>query len=308
MAVIVLPEDAWLERIGPVEGAEFVVWDLSGPPPRANEVELLVAPYRMHDEGLDRLAELPNLRHVQLLSAGYEHAAPHVPPGVTLGNAAGVHDAATAELALTLTLAAQREVPRFVRAQDQGEWVRPGFLRGLADKNVLLIGYGRIGSAIARRLAPFEVQLTAVATKARPGDDMIPQVNGMDELAALLPTQDIVILIMPLTPATTGLVDASFLAAMKEDALLVNVARGKVVDTDSLIAACTSGRVRAAVDVTDPEPLPAGHPLYATPGVLIVPHIGGATQAFFPRAAALVRAQVQAYLADAPLANLVPVS
>ncbi|HYO85088.1 MAG TPA: 2-hydroxyacid dehydrogenase [Dermatophilaceae bacterium] len=305
MTVIALPAQSWIDRLGPIDGAEFVAWDLTGEPPRREAIEIIAPPYRMHSEGLDRLCELPNLRHVQLLTAGYEHAAPFVPPGASLANAAGVHDAATAELAVTLTLAAQRSIPDLVLAQHRGEWISLGFRPGLADKRVLIVGYGRIGAAIARRLAPFEVALTAVATRAREGDQIIPRVHGLEDLPALLSEQDIVILILPLTPTSTRLVDAGFLAAMKPGALLVNVARGKVVDTGALIEACRSGRVRAALDVTDPEPLPPGHPLFDTPGVLVVPHVGGPTDAFFPRAADLLRGQIRAYLDGTELVNLV---
>lgn len=305
MVVVCLSDQSWIDLVGPIEDTEFVAWDLTGDPPQPDRVELLVPPYQTYGHGMERLGEVTKLRHLQLLSAGYDHALAHLPPGVALHNAAGVHDAATAELAVTLTLAAQRNIPQFVHGQAAGVWVRSGFGRGLADRRVLVVGYGRIGSAIAGRLAPFEVELTAVATRPRDGDDVVPHVHGMDELFELLPHQDVVILIVPLTEATTGLVDERFLAAMKNDALLVNVARGKVVDTEALRTACGSGRIRAALDVTDPEPLPAGHPLYQTPGVLVVPHVGGATEAFFPRAAALIRAQVRALLAGDPLANQV---
>lgn len=306
MAVIAM-QQSWIDLVGAVPGAEFVAWDLveDGAAPRAEEIEFVVPPYRMDQEGLHRLRDLPGVRHVQLLTAGYEHALPHLPDGVGLANAAGVHDAATAELAVGLTIAAQRFIPDFVRAQERGEWVRLGMLPGLADKRVLIIGYGRIGAAIARRLVPFECLLTAVATASRPGDEVVPSVHGFDELPALLPEQDVVILIVPLTQQTTRMVDAGFLAAMKVGSLLVNVARGKVVDTDALVEACASGRVRAAVDVTDPEPLPPGHALFTTAGVLVSPHVGGQTDGFFPRAARLIREQVAAYVSGGTLSNVV---
>jgi phosphoglycerate dehydrogenase-like enzyme len=170
---------------------------------------------------------------------------------------------------------------------------------------VLVLGYGQIGRAIARRLAPFEVTITAVASHARDRDDVVEHVHGIDELRDLLPEQDVVIVIVPLTPATHHLVDAGVLGRMRDGALLVNVSRGAVVDTDALLAECASGRLRAALDVTDPEPLPSGHPLWSTQGVLITPHVGGATRAMRPRAMALIRRQVEALRAGRPLANVV---
>ena len=167
----------------------------------------------------------------------------------------------------------------------------------LADKRVLVLGYGSIGRAIAARLTPFEVQVTAVASSARDGDDLVPSVHAVAQLPSLLPQHDVVIVIVPLSPATTRLVDADFLAAMPDGALLVNVARGGVVDTDALVREAASGRLLAALDVTDPEPLPPGHPLWSTPGVLITPHVGGASSAFRPRAVRLVRDQLKAYAA-----------
>jgi phosphoglycerate dehydrogenase-like enzyme len=147
--------------------------------------------------------------------------------------------------------------------------------------------------------------VTAVASRARGGDELVETVHGIDELPALLPEQDVVVVITPLTDTTVGLVDAGFLAAMKDGALLVNVARGKVADTDALLAEAASGRLRVAVDVTDPEPLPADHPLWTTPNVLVSPHVGGASTAFRPRALALVRRQLEAYADGRPLDNVV---
>jgi phosphoglycerate dehydrogenase-like enzyme len=154
-------------------------------------------------------------------------------------------------------------------------------------------------------LTPFEVEVTAVASKARAGDELVRSVHGVDELPALLPRHDVVVVIVPLSEQTTGLVDEAFLSAMPDGALLVNVARGAVVDTDALVRHATAGRIRAALDVTDPEPLPADHPLWGVPGVLITPHVGGASTAFMPRAARLLQEQLGAYAAGRPLRNLV---
>ena len=285
-------------------GVEMVTWDLVGEPPRRDEISFVVPPY-MVSSPWQRLGLLPGLRVVQLLSAGYETVLPALPAGVKLANAAGVHDASTAELAVTLTLSSLRGIPEFVVAQGRSQWLPAQTWPALADRKVLILGYGGIGVAIARRLSGFEVKLTAVASRARSGDELVSTVHGVDELPALLPEHDVVILIVPLSDATNGLVDRKFLASMRDGALLVNVSRGKVVDTGALVEAAGSGRITAALDVTDPEPLPAGHPLWHTPGVLISPHVGGVTTAFQPRAVELLREQIAAFVGERPLRNVV---
>jgi phosphoglycerate dehydrogenase-like enzyme len=285
-------------------GVEMVPWDMTGAPPRGEEISLVVPPYFASTEW-ERLGTLPALRMVQLLTAGYDNVLAALPAGVRLANAAGVHDASTAEMAVTLTLSSLRDIPGYVAAQERSQWLPLVLRPSLADKKVLILGYGGIGVAIARRLSGFEVALTAVASRARGGDELVTSVHGVDELPALLPEHDIVIVIVPLSEATTGLVDRDFLASMREGALLVNVSRGKVVDTDALVEAVGTGRVTAALDVTDPEPLPAGHPLWRLPGVLISPHVGGASSAFAPRAVALLREQIAAFAGERPLRNVV---
>jgi phosphoglycerate dehydrogenase-like enzyme len=305
MPVVSLPDTEWIEMVGPVAGVEAVPWDIVSEPPRADEIEVVVPPYIGSREPLARLGTLPSLRAVQLLTAGYDDVLPLVPPGVVLANATGVHDASTAELAVGLTLATLRGFPEMVRGQDQARWVPVGGRPALADKRVLILGYGSIGRAVARRLTGFEVSLTAVASRARDGDDLVDRVHGIEELHDLLPHHDVVVVIVPLSEATTGLVDRGFLAAMPDGALLVNVARGKVVDTDALVEATATGRIMAALDVTDPEPLPDDHPLWRCPGVFITPHVGGDTSAFTPRAVRLVRQQLTAFVTGEPLRNVV---
>jgi phosphoglycerate dehydrogenase-like enzyme len=304
MPVISLPDRQWIDLVGPLAGVEMVTWDLVGEPPRQDEIVFVVPPY-MTSSPWQRLGLLPGLRVVQLLSAGYETVLPAIPAGVQLANAAGVHDASTAELAVTLTLSSLRGIPEFVAAQQRSQWLPPEVHDSLADKRVLILGYGGIGVAIARRLSGFEVKLTAVASRARGGDELVASVHGVDELPVLLPEHDVVIVIVPLLEATTNLVDRRFLASMPDGALLVNVSRGKVVDTDAVVEAAASGRIRAALDVSDPEPLPAGHPLWQTPGVLISPHVGGVTTAFTPRAIVLLREQISAFVGQRPLRNVV---
>jgi phosphoglycerate dehydrogenase-like enzyme len=270
------------------------------PPASIDEVTFYVAPYSFTAAPLQLTARMPSLRVLQLLTAGFENALPYVPDGLTVCNAHGVHDASTAELALTLMLSSLRGIPQFVLAQQQHQWL-PEHRPALADKTVLILGYGSIGRAIEQRVLPFETKVVRVASKSRPDDD----VHGVDELPELLPTADIVVVIAPLTPGTRGLVDARFLATMHDGALLVNVARGAIIDTDALLAELTSGRLLAALDVTDPEPLPADHPLWSAPGLLVSPHVGGNSSAFRPRARALVRAQVARFVAGEPVENVV---
>lgn len=305
MVLASVPDASWLAEIGSVAGVELVQWDLHEPHERGADIEVVVPPYLDPHQRLELLDDLPRLKVVQLLTAGYDNVAPHVPSSAWLCNAGGVHDASTAELTLALILGSLRGIADFALAQQDSHWLPTRIWPALADRRVLVVGYGQVGKAIVRRLLPFEVEVTAVASRARPGDDMVDVVHGIDELPQLLPDHDVVVVIVPLSPATTGLVDRAFLGAMQDGALLVNVARGKVADTDALVAETSSGRLRAALDVTDPEPLPAGHPLWRTPGVLISPHVGGASTAFTPRAVALVRSQLSAYASGEPLRNVV---
>ena len=268
---------------------QVVVWDSGDPDPAClPDVDVFVPPYTATADDLAIMARMPNLRVVQTLTAGVDNVLAALPDGVTLCNAAGVHDASTAELAVGLTIASLRHLDEFARAMPDGRWLYHRY-EALADKRVLIVGFGSIGRAIARRLDGFECQVSAVARTARSVDGI--DVHSIDELPGLLPEADVVILIVPLTPDTRGIVDAAFLARLHDGALVVNVSRGPVVDTNALLAECASGRLRAAMDVTDPEPLPADHTLWRTPGVLISPHVGGNTSAFLPRARRLVTAQ-----------------
>jgi phosphoglycerate dehydrogenase-like enzyme len=262
-----------------------------------------VPPYLAPAGAFEVMSRMPALQVVQTLTAGVDQVWAHLPAGVVLCNAAGVHDASTAELAVGLMLASLRGIDDFARAQQHGAW-QSARRESLADKRVLVVGHGNVGRALVARLLPFEVEVVAVATRARRLDDGT-LVHGVDELPDLLPEADVVVLIVPLTPATAGLVDAAFLARMTPGALLVNVARGPVVVTDDLLDAVRRGQVRAALDVTDPEPLPPEHPLWTTPGVLISPHVGGNTSAFLPRAYRLVADQLRRRRAGEPLDNVI---
>ncbi|MEU7578402.1 2-hydroxyacid dehydrogenase [Streptomyces sp. NPDC041068] len=289
-------------------GLDYRFWD-GGPdfPADPADCAFYVVPYMKSTEIAVRpLSAMTSVRVVQTLTAGIDHVEPglkFLAPGVQLCNARGVHETSTAELALALVLASLRGIPRFVEGQRQEEW-RSGFYPALADKSVLIIGYGSIGSAIEDRLTPFECARVARVARSGRATERGP-VHPLAELPSLLPDADVVILSTPLTETTRGLVGADFLARMKDGALLVNVARGPVVDTKALVAELESGRITAALDVTDPEPLPAGHPLWHAPGVLISPHVGGSSSAFLPRAKRLLAAQLTEYVAGRPLDNVV---
>lgn len=282
----------------PPAGLRYEVVDPTREVPESvGDVAVYVTPYRMGPEIADVLPRMTGLEVVQTLSAGVDNVRSRIPEGVTLCSGRGIHDSSTAELTLTLILSSLRGVPDFVRAQDRHEWT-PQWRPALADKRVLLVGYGAIGQAIEARLLPFETTVTRVARSARDG------VHAIDELPDLVPDADVVVLILPLTDETRGLVDVDFLGRMKDGALLVNMARGGVVDTAALLAELRSGRITAAVDVVDTEPLPADSPLWTAPGLLISPHVGGASSAMWPRAHRLVRDQLHRYAAGEPLWNV----
>lgn len=282
----------------PPAGLRYEVVDPTRDAPASvSDVRFYVPPYMVGSRVAEVLGQMRSLEVVQTLTAGVDNFGAQVPAGVTLCNGRGIHDTSTAELALTLILASLRGIPDWVRAQDRHEW-KPGWRPALADKRVLLVGYGAIGQAIERRLLPFEVEVVRVARSARDG------VHAITELPQLLPTADVVVLVVPLTEETRGLVDAAFLAAMPDGALLVNVARGPVVDNEALLAELRAGRLRAAVDVVDPEPVREGHPFWEAPGLLISPHVGGASSAMWPRAHRLVRDQLHRYAAGEQLVNV----
>ncbi|WP_179023584.1 2-hydroxyacid dehydrogenase [Streptomyces sp. IMTB 2501] len=309
--------DVWLpiapqEIEGLPQGPRYLFWDggEDGDQPFPGDPAdcvLYVVPYMKRGPVKVRpLERLTGVRVIQTLTAGVDDVTARlsaIRPGVQLCNARGVHEASTAELALTLTLASLRGIPGFVRAQQQQRW-ESAFHPALADKNVLIVGYGAIGAAIEDRLTPFELARVARVARSERTTARGP-VHPLTELPSLLPDADVVILSTPLTEATRGLVDAEFLGRMKDGALLVNVARGPVVDTKALLAELENGRISAALDVTDPEPLPPGHPLWQAPGVLISPHVGGPSSAFLPRAKRLLVDQLTRFVNHEPLRNVV---
>jgi phosphoglycerate dehydrogenase-like enzyme len=268
-------------------GLSIVEWDMSGPPP-SHEFDIVVPPYMSPPSLLRRLVDV-RTRLVQSQMVGYDGVREVLPLGVVFANATSVHETSTAELTLALILASQRGIPDFVRAGDEGRWA-PRWHQSLADRTVLLVGYGGVGRAIESRLSGFEVTLERLALHGR--TDETGTIHGIDSLPRLLPVADVVVVVVPLTPATTHLIDDSFLSSMHDGSLLVNVSRGQVADTDALMAHAGSGRLRLALDVTDPEPLPDAHPLFALRNVLVSPHVGGMTSAMLPRMARLIDEQI----------------
>ncbi|HEX4832051.1 MAG TPA: 2-hydroxyacid dehydrogenase [Trebonia sp.] len=289
------------ELAGPLpEGVLADVWTGDSElPASAGEVELVVVPSGVEGGRLTRVLHgLPRLKVVQLYSAGADHVIPSVPAGVTLCNARGAHTPATAEWAAGAIIAATRQFPRFALAQERGEWAYAQS-EAIGGKRVLIVGYGSIGAAVERRLAGWDVTIDRVARGARPG------VHPLESLPGLLPDADVVVILVPTVEDTRNMVDAKFLAAMKDGALLVNAARGAIVDTGALLAELTAGRLRAALDVTSPEPLPPGHPLWQAPGLLLTPHVGGAVLESRERAYAVIIPQIARYVAGEPLLNVI---
>lgn len=274
--------------------------------PDLARVEVLVPPYGSR-RTLDALPGMSGLRLVQALESGVEWLLPHVPDGVPLCNSRGAHDAAVAEWVTGVVLAMQRRLPEHLQAQTQARWRdvvagdgwRPPYAGDLEGSTVLIVGYGSIGSAVERRLEPFGVDFLRVARSVRPG------VHPPTALPELIAEADIVVLLVPLAPATVRMIDADLLGAMKRGSLLVNAGRGRLVDQDALTEALYEGRIRAALDVTDPEPLPRDSKLWRAPNLLLTPHMAGDTPRRYRRSWQLVGEQVERLLQGRPLANVV---
>jgi phosphoglycerate dehydrogenase-like enzyme len=281
------------------------------------EVEFWVLPFLRRDAP-QAFEQLRGVKVVQSMMAGVDWILPWLPAGVTLCDGRGIHDISASEWVVGAVLASMKRFPAFRDLQAKQQWkgfvlgeeelaAEPGAARGqyrvladdLAGKTVLIVGYGSIGEAIEARMLPFGVNILRVARSAREG------VRPVSELRTLLPLADVVVLIVPLTEATRGLVRAEEIGLMKHGALLVNAARGPVVATDALVAALQAGRIRAALDVTDPEPLPEGHPLWSAPNCMITPHIGGSTPQFIHRGFRFAAEQVRRYCTGQPLENVV---
>ncbi|MFI7482959.1 NAD(P)-dependent oxidoreductase [Kocuria sp. M1R5S2] len=292
LRVVSLPEQDLVDHLaGRVPAFRCVLWDMVGEPEgaRADEIDVAVTPY-FGGPWIRALPRATRLKLLQLQSTGFDGVPEAVGPDLALATAGWVHAAGTAELAVGLVLAAQRGIDRAVLQQRDGLY-RRFWSRSLADSRVLVLGAGEIGTAVADRLRPFEVELTRVASRART-DEQGP-VHGVDELPGLLGRTDVLVVTLPASPATGGLVNAEMLSRLPDDALVVNVGRGRVVDTAALTAEVVSGRLRCALDVVEPEPLPADHPLMRAPGSIVTPHTGGSSDSYRPRLRRLLEEQLR---------------
>jgi phosphoglycerate dehydrogenase-like enzyme len=285
VTTICVPDEQAREIVGSLDGIDVLVWNGKGSAPDlVSAVDMFVPGYSTEPDPAAAFEQMPALSVVQLLSAGVEPWLGLLPPGVVLCNGRGVHGGSTAELAVAGILSALRELPKFHVAQLSHRWERTS-TDGLDGKRVLVVGAGDIGARIAASLTPLGAEVTLVARRAREG------VHATGELPALLPVHQVVVIAVPHTPDTERMVDVAFLAAMPAGALLVNVARGSLVDTEALLAELRSQRLSAFLDVTDPEPLPPDHPLWDAPNCVLTPHVGGGTRGWQRRAYRLVREQ-----------------
>jgi phosphoglycerate dehydrogenase-like enzyme len=299
VVTVCLPTPGAREGVGPIEGVRVLVWDGEDKPPAGlEETEFYLGNYMGGALAARALAQLPRLKVIQLLSAGVEPWLPIVPAGVTLCNGRGVHGGSTAELAVAGLLSLLRDLPRYHDEQAAHRWSpEPG--DDLDGKQVLILGGGDIGRRIAAAVSVFDAVCTFVARTARDG------VHGIDELDALLPAAEVVVVSLPHTDETHHLVDAEFFAALPDGAILVNIARGAIVDQDALLRELQSQRLKAFLDVTDPEPLPPEHPLWDAPNLVLTPHVGGGTSGWRRRGYRLVREQIGRYVRGEPLENVV---
>ncbi|GAA1770045.1 2-hydroxyacid dehydrogenase [Pseudarthrobacter sulfonivorans] len=302
---VTFPDRDLLARVQPLPaGIEASVWDLRSEPEGVSldAIDAVILPYIDASAVLGSLSRATNLKFVQTQSTGFDGVPEAAGRSAGVASASGVHAAATAELAIGLIIAKLRGIDQAVRDQQTGEW-KPQRRSSLADRRVLLVGVGGIGHEIAKRLEPFEVEITRVGSTSR--EDSAGHVHASSELAALAGTHDVLVAVTPLNEHTHRLVDATVLAALPDGALVVNVGRGPVVDTAALTAEVLSGRLHCALDVVDPEPLPADHPLWSAPNALITPHIGGNASAFEPRIVKLLASQLKALAGGERPANLV---
>lgn len=281
-----LPADEWLLLSEAQTGADV------------SEVEFYVPPYMKWGDALAMLDRLPRLRVVQVLTAGIDWIAPHLGEGILLCRGVGIHEASVAELVLATTLAMMKGIPAFVRNQDRAEWAHVR-TEGLHGSRAVILGHGSIGRATATLLKAFGVTVVGVSRGGR------PPTRAVADLPALLPHCDLLVILLPLTDETLGLVDGPMLQHLPDGALVVNAARGQVVDAEALERELVSGRLRAALDVTDPEPLPSDSPLWQLPNVMITPHVGGDSELFPQFASRLVAEQMTRYRQGLPMEHQV---
>jgi phosphoglycerate dehydrogenase-like enzyme len=300
------------------EGVELI--RIPDPPDHDIEIDVWI-PDPYSNRATRAWPRLHGVRLVLSMLAGTEWIPPLVGPHVTICNARGAHNISTAELTLAAILSMLKYFPMYYDIQREGRWRRrfeapphyaaitgdkrpwypPVMVEELTGKRVLLVGYGSIGKEIERMLEPFHVELLRVARNAHTE----PEVHPVGELDSLLSRAEVVVLILPSTDESRGLIGGRQFALMQQGTLLVNAARGPIVQTDALVEALQSGKIRAAIDVTDPEPLPDGHPLWSCPNLLITPHIGGSSVQFAPRALRAAANELRRYMNGEPLHNVV---
>jgi phosphoglycerate dehydrogenase-like enzyme len=263
-----------------------------------SDITFYVPKYMGGKQALEYSTKMSNLKFLQVPNAGFEDAIAYMKPGMTLCNARGVHDDSTSELAMGLAIAVRRGFHDFVRAQDRGEWIHERY-SSFSDSQIAIVGFGSIGQSLAKKLSGFEVSVKAFSRSGRDG------AQKLTELDAYLPQADIVFLTLPLNAESKNFFDAERLAKMKNGALIINVGRGPIIDTDALIKELNSGRLSAGLDVTDPEPLPSEHSLWKAKNCLIAPHVGGDSTAFESRGKKLVEEQIARLANGQDLINIV---
>lgn len=306
MTSVVVPDRPELRKVvTSVDSAELIwvstdesTWEVA-----ASAQMLVAVPGFGRDRTAALIARMPGLNVVQAITAGVDWIQWAIPAGVTLCDGQGVHDVGVAEWTVAMLLALVRDFPAMVRWQEAGRWDAPArsvTFGELSGSTVLIVGHGSIGQAVEARLQPFEANIVRVARRPREG------VHGVQDLPGLLGEADAVILLLPMTAQTKGLVDAEFLRQMKRGSILVNASRGPIVDTGALLQALNSGWLSAVgLDVTDPEPLPEGHPLWTAERVFITPHVGTKTTRLYQRFGAFITEQIARYVRGDELLNIV---
>jgi phosphoglycerate dehydrogenase-like enzyme len=296
---VLVPLGLGLERMATPANVAAIFYEPGDPwPPEHVDATVVLVGYENAPAIGARFGALPHLRLVQTLNAGYEQWLPLLPEGVMLSNGRGAHGGSSAEWVVAALLAIYRELGVFAERQSEGAW-QPKDTETLIGKRVVVLGAGDLAVNLAARLTPFETEVTLVGRRARPGVHPLSDVDG------LLPTADVVVAMLPGDESTHHLIDAEFLAKLRDGAVVVNVGRGGTVDTEALLAELTSGRLCAALDVTDPEPLPDGHPLWSAPGLLLTPHVAGSTAGAWARAWAVALRQIEVFASGGRPPNLV---